>query len=66
MNTYRATLGRRRSFLSQADADAYDDGVRDHAAGHPAPTGYTPKLQGWVDAEHAAIDAIDYAEGFAQ
>lgn len=48
---YRATLGRRREFLSQSDADEYDRGCVAFAGLHrPDPlTGWGPFRDGWCD-----------------
>ncbi len=45
-----ARTGRRRTFLSTRDADAYDGGVRDFHAGLPEPQPMSPAASGWRDA----------------
>ena len=58
--TYRAQCGRRREFLSQSDADAYDDG-------YSAKYGFDmerinqggPYVMGWYDWEQEQQDKAD-------
>lgn len=58
--TFRATLGRHRTFLSQADADAYSAGWAWFWAGgeHDQPI-RTPFSQGWFDGESVQLDKMD-------
>ena len=53
--TFRARHGRRRVFLSQADADAYDDGCGMYPCEVPPETG--PRSTGYFDMEdhHSAV-----------
>ena len=62
MDVYRATLGRRRPFLSQSDADAYDGGFLSYSKGKAATDRYGPELAGWLDAEMQYLDALDRAQ----
>lgn len=48
---FQAKYGRRRYFLSQRDADAYDAGFTAFRSGRPMPQFSTPEWSGWVDAE---------------
>ena len=48
---YLATLGRKRAFLGQRDATAYDAGYRAYPAVNAAEMG-TPSSMGWFDAEY--------------
>jgi hypothetical protein len=57
-----ATLGDRRTHLSQRDADAYDAGVLSHGRGEPAPAYMTPMARGWHDAAARAAEAPCDAE----
>jgi hypothetical protein len=47
---YAAQTGRRRAFLSQADARAYDAGWRSFAEGSAQPSHHGPFHDGWFDA----------------
>lgn len=51
---YKAQLGRRRAYLSQADADAYDRGW----SGYPGdiPAGPSPASDGYFDRESRELD----------
>lgn len=61
-----ASVGRRRAFLSHADALSYEQGYLSHRSGAPRPEFYGPRMSGWIDAEIEALDALDRGEGFAQ
>ena len=62
-DVYLAKFGRRRPFLSQADADAYDQGFNAYSRGEPSSGVFGPALAGWLDAEMAYLDALDRAQG---
>ncbi len=61
-DVFRAALGRRRPFLSQADADAYDAGFLAYGHGDPSSGVFGPRLAGWLDAEMLFLDALDRAQ----
>jgi hypothetical protein len=56
---FRAHLGRRHSFLSPRDAQAYDDGHRAFSSGDELPRNErnTPFSRGWYDAECSYLEA---------
>jgi hypothetical protein len=56
--TYRAKYGRRREFLSESDARAYDQGFADFRDGKELTSEInTPHSAGWFDAEVEYLDA---------
>lgn len=54
---HQARLGRRRSFLSMGDADAYDRGYREYPRDDYNFPVNTPYSCGWFDAEKRATVA---------
>lgn len=57
---HRARHGRRRSFLSERDARAYDEGYMAFQGGEEVPPPInTPRSQGWFDAEQRYVDRSD-------
>jgi hypothetical protein len=63
---FRARLGRRRSFLSQRDADQYDAGFDSFVSlSDPPPLEYGPFADGWFDhfsdAEEDAMASLETA-----
>lgn len=52
---FSARCGRRRAYLSRADAMSYERGADAYPDG-PIPTPNTPASSGWFDAEDLAID----------
>lgn len=54
---YRAQLGRRRTFMSASDAQAYDKGFSEYPA-LPDSIG-TPQAQGYFDAEQVEQELHD-------
>jgi hypothetical protein len=61
-DVYLAQFGRRRPFLSQSDADAYDQGFLAYSRGEPSSGRFGPQLAGWLDAEISYLDALDRAQ----
>lgn len=52
---WHTRIARRRSFLSEGDAQAYVQGATDWPQGEPGALG-TPYATGWMDAEQMAAD----------